>query len=332
MLYVSTRNPVDSFTAHRALCEERTPDGGWFIPMRFPSFTETDLEKFSRLSFGETVAYILNLFFKCELTGWDIDSCVGRHPYKLVHMNHKLLVCELWHNHKLDYTYLQKRIYKKLLADRTIVTEPTFWFKIVVGIAVLCALWGEVASSEQESVDISISTDEMAVSIALYFAKRMGLPVGKLIYASKDDSALWELLNHAETNCVNSPIQPMIEYLLYDLFGWKETASFIKRINNGKNYSISEENAELRPKEIYASVIGERRIDSLRTSIYRSCGYIPDKNVTLSFGGLQNYRAQTGCSKTTLLLEVHNPAQYDAEISNQLGISKDEMNAIINNI
>ena len=332
MLYVSTRNPVDSFTAHRALREEHAPDGGWFVPMRFPSFSEGDLNRFTRLSFGECVAYILNLFFSTELTGWDIDSCVGRHPYKMIHMNHKLLVCELWHNHKLEYNYLQKRIYQKILGDNLVISEPTFWFKVVIGVAVLCALWCEAMVSQQESVDISISTDETALSVAIYFAKRMGLPVGNLIYVSEDDSALWDLLNHSETNCAASSIQPIIEYMIFDLLGWKGVAQFAERTNMGKSYSISEENTALLSREIHASVIGNRRMESLQTSIYRSCGYIADKNVSLSFGGLQNYRAQTGCSRTTILLETYNPVQHDAGICNLLGISNDEANQIMKNI
>lgn len=43
MLYISTRNKSDSYTAHRALHEDRTPDGGLFMPMQVPSFDKQQI-------------------------------------------------------------------------------------------------------------------------------------------------------------------------------------------------------------------------------------------------------------------------------------------------
>ena len=39
MLYVTTRNNRDAYTARRALTENRGPDGGFFVPFREPVFT-----------------------------------------------------------------------------------------------------------------------------------------------------------------------------------------------------------------------------------------------------------------------------------------------------
>ena len=40
MLYVTTRNNRDAFTAQRVLTENRGPEGGLFLPFREPLFSE----------------------------------------------------------------------------------------------------------------------------------------------------------------------------------------------------------------------------------------------------------------------------------------------------
>ena len=93
MLYVSTRNHVDSFTAYRVLHEDHAPDGGMFVPMRFPAFLPEELCQLKTSSFGEIVSIVLNKFFSANLSAWDVEICAGRHPFKLVPMNHKMLIC-----------------------------------------------------------------------------------------------------------------------------------------------------------------------------------------------------------------------------------------------
>ena len=70
MLYISTRNPADSFTAHRALHHAQTADGGMFVPMQLPVFSDKDLLQMKNMTFGEVVALILNLFFDKKSRYW----------------------------------------------------------------------------------------------------------------------------------------------------------------------------------------------------------------------------------------------------------------------
>ena len=45
MLYVTTRNDRDAFTSARALTENRGPDGGFYIPVRLPSFSLDEIRE-----------------------------------------------------------------------------------------------------------------------------------------------------------------------------------------------------------------------------------------------------------------------------------------------
>lgn len=310
MLYVSTRNNIDSFTAYRTLHEDHAPDGGMFVPMRFPAFSQLDLDRFLTATFGDTVASVLNLFFPADLTGWDIDSCIGRHPFKLVNKSHKLIIAELWHNHELIYDYLEERIYKKLCLGEVIHRHPTASAKIAIRIAVLCGVWGEIMTTESSPVDIAVMTGDDSAFIAAWYAKRMGLPIGKIICSCQDNGLLWDLVRRGEVNISTSQneIPAYLERLIFDVFGLNETKNFLNASGARRSLQANDRLGEL-SNAVFASVIGENRTDSLTSSIFRSCGYVADRSVALSFGGLQNYRAQSGCSNLTVLLSQNSVSQ-----------------------
>ena len=311
MLYVSTRNHIDSFTAYRTLHEDRAPDGGMFVPIRFPKLSAEEIDGFKNGSFGETVAFVLNLFFSTDLIGWDIDSCVGRYPYKLIPMSHKLIVSELWHNHEADYNYLERQIYKKLTPDGFWGQKTTCWAKIAIRIAVICAIWGEIMAQETSAVDVALMMDDISAPMSVWYAKKMGLPIGRIICAGQDNGLFWDLVHRGEINASaqSNSVPGCAELLIYDVFGLEETKRFVNACDCNRSFRIDESEMSELSEALFVSVIGTQRIESLISSIYRSCGYAADDSVALGFGGLQNYRAQTGCSNKTVLFGLKSASR-----------------------
>ena len=54
MLYVTTREDRDAYTAYRALHESRSADGGLFLPFRMQTFPEEELDALLRKPFHQT--------------------------------------------------------------------------------------------------------------------------------------------------------------------------------------------------------------------------------------------------------------------------------------
>ena len=98
MLYITTRSERDAFTPHRTLCTDRAPDGGLFIPMRFPKLTKGEIQSILQNTFEETVANIINLFFRVNITQWDVGFDIGRNTARISELNSKIYFAELWHN------------------------------------------------------------------------------------------------------------------------------------------------------------------------------------------------------------------------------------------
>ena len=68
MLYVTTRNNRDAYTAQRVLRENRGPDGGLYVPFREPVFSREEIDALKGKSFHQCVAEVLNRLFNTKLT------------------------------------------------------------------------------------------------------------------------------------------------------------------------------------------------------------------------------------------------------------------------
>ena len=53
MLYISSRNRTDSFTANRTICSNTAPDGGLYIPYQIPLVDAETLKQMRKNSFCE---------------------------------------------------------------------------------------------------------------------------------------------------------------------------------------------------------------------------------------------------------------------------------------
>lgn len=304
MLYVSTKNKTDSFTAYRVLHENKTPDGGLFAPFHLPVFSADDILKLKDQSFSETVAKMLNLFFSRHLSSWDVEFSIGRYPFRLETIGQRVVVAELWHNNQLDYQHIVSSLYKKL-SDKPCQKVPQ-WVCIAVEIAVLFGLFGELLRNGIDNADVALTDDVLDYPVAAWYARRMGLPIGFILCGCSESSGLWDLFRKGEAS-VN--VSDEMQRLIYENFGTDEAVRFINIRENGRIYRLRDAETEILCQGIYPSVIGADRIPTVLTSIHRTCGYTADPLTAAAYGAMQDYRAATGENRPTLLLSRHNPKE-----------------------
>ena len=190
MLYITTRNNKDAYTVHRTLTENFAVDGGGYVPFQMPVLDSCELESFASKSFGESVATILNLFFTPKMTGWDVEFSIGRSPIKLLSLNGKITVAELFSNPEGNYSYFVKALYDHILQNNSRAMHPTVWAEISIRIATLFGVWSEILKqgviSSQDLIDISLSANEYHTYIAAVYARKLGLPID-------EEEMLWRI-------------------------------------------------------------------------------------------------------------------------------------------
>lgn len=330
MLYITTRNRADSFTAHRVLHENRASDGGMFIPMQMPVISNKSIAQMKDKSFSEVVAQILNMFFDKQISGWDVGFTVGRSPIKVREMNHRLIVAQLWHNHGGDYRHLESNIYSKLIGIPA--KDVPQWPRIAIRIAVLFGVYSELCKRSINTFDIALSAGDFLLPVAVWYAQRMGLPVGMIICGCNENSGVWDLIHRGEfsTATVGADSLCGVERLIFDAFGREEARRYLEVNQRRGVYNLSEEQQMVLNQKIYAVVTSASRLETIVKSVYRTNDYILDFDAAASYGALQDYRARTGESRTTLILADQSPALFGNNIESILGLSVNDLKKKLN--
>jgi len=301
MLYVSTRNFNDSYTAHRALHEERTPNGGFYVPMRLPFFSQDALSALKAQSCSETIAQVLNLFFSLHINAWDVECAIGRDFFRLQSVNQKIIFAELWRNPEGNFSYLLNSLYALLLDKNHPIELPVGWPRIATEIAVLFGLFSAMDYDSVQGFDIAATVDDMSTMTAVLFAKNMGLPVNLTICACNEDSIVWDLTSKGEFSTRNE--QPVyLECFIYSMFGQEAVLDYLDASSKKTSYSIGEERTEDITNSLYAAVVSDSRIDTIVSGVYSTSQCLIDSRTALTFGSLQDYRSQTGINADTVIL------------------------------
>lgn len=317
MLYVSTRNNTDLYSAYRALHENQAPDGGYYVPQKIQCLSDDELAALSTMTFAERVARVLNIFFPVGLSGWDVEFTIGRQPYKLIRMNHKLYIAELWHNLKSEFFFLEQSLYTKLREDDKHSQKPSTWAMVAIRIAVLFGIYGELVKSGVTVTDFATATKDYAFITAAVYAQKMGLPIGKIICCSDENENAWDIFHNGEIPCAADAKenQPLFEMLVCELFGNELVAEYLLCSDSKGLFRLTDEQLLIMNQTLDGSVVSKARCSGLAKSIYRTHDYVAEPSVAVAYGGLQDYRSRTGESRTTLLVSKISPKLLEHFVS-----------------
>ena len=302
MLYLTTRNRTDSFTAHKVLRSTAAPDGGQFMPMQVPVLSRQDLQQLQNMSFGETCAYVMNLFFGTQLTGWDVDFAIGRQTVTMASIGHKVSVAESWHNPAGNHSYLVRRLYTLACDQKPPAQSPSLWFECCVHIALLFHMFGKYARQGLREFDIALETGDLQQLLAVRYASKMGLPMGKIILGSLDGDGLWEFFTYGTYAAGGKKTLSGLEALLWFSFGPTCAQTYLSCVQSGAIYHLDPFLLNDLQKDLFIAVVGQRRVADVTASAMRTDHYAMEQGTARAFGALQDYRAKTGENRNTLLL------------------------------
>lgn len=340
MLYVTTRDRNDAFTAYKTLVNNRGSDGGFYIPFRSVTYSRQQIVELKDKSFGQCVADVLNQFFSSRLDAWDVDFCIGRYPVKLIPMSHKIVIGEVWNNPEWDFSRVVRNLRGRILGATDTDGCPTNWTWIAVRIAVLFGLFGELfrsGSSNPDSLtDISVDGGDFTAPMAAWYAREMGLPIGNIIFSCDSESELWDFLNHGEMD--TSKITPSggqflhgchtpadVERLIYETLGEKEVQRFAEFSSRGASYWLTGEQAESLRKGLFCAVVSRKRALSVIRNVFRTNAYLLSPNSALAYGALQDFRATHSETATALILTEQGPVTAVETVSEAIGVSAEDL-------
>ena len=344
MLYVSTRNDKETFTAFHALNDNRAPDGGFYTPLHMRPYTPEEVEGFARKNPNQALAELLNHLFAGQLTRWDVDFAAGRYPVRLRTMNHKITVAECWHNLDWDFSRMVKSLACLIRGSKDQSIPTGEWAVIAVRIGVLFGIFGELMregiAGLQERVDVVVPSGDFSAVMSAWYARYLGLPIGNIVICCNENNNLWDLVYHGElrtgtiaqrtlTPECDQTVPNQLERLIYACGGSSEVETFVRCCREGRTYFPSEAVLPVLQNGLHVSVVSQRRLESTIPNAYRTHGYVFGPYSALCYAGLHDYRAKTGAGANALILSERGALCNDALVARTMSIGVSELHKIL---
>ncbi len=337
MLYVSTRNGRETYTAQRTLLENRAPDGGLFVPCRLPKLSQADMDKLGDRSFNSCVAAILNLLFDSKATGYDVGFAAGRTGVRLKTMGHRMVMGECWHNLEGDFSRMVKNLYA-LVSGRE--GEPTDWARTGIRVAVLFGIFSELArmgvTAKGAKADIALVSGDFTGPMGAWYARKLGLPVGNIVCCCNDNSHIWDFFSHGQLRTDGIALQTEtpeadvlvptgLERLIFAAGGSGEVETYLEALRRGGSYFAEGLLYQELRRGMYASVTSRRRVLETIPRVFGTHSYLPSPYTALAYSGLQDYRSRMGDSPWALILAEKSPEKDMETVAKALGITAGEL-------
>ena len=187
-----------------------------------------------------------------------------------------------------------------------------------------------------ESLNFVVPTGNFGNILAGYYAKQMGLPIGKLICASNENKVLYDFFNtgcydkNREFILTSSPsmdilISSNLERLIYLCCGSDpaKNAALMKGLASEGKYKIDEEMAD-KLKDFYGAYAGEDEVFATIRSIYERTGYVIDTHTAVAATADLKYKALGLDDNKSVIVSTASPYKFTRNVMKAIGKGDDE--------
>ena len=181
---------------------------------------------------------------------------------------------------------------------------------------------GEIAMGE--TVNVTVPTGNFGNILAAYYAKLMGLPIGKLICASNRNRVLTDFIRtgvydrNRDFYTTTSPsmdilISSNLERLLYQLCGRDDAVIrdwFGKLASEGK-YTVSDSVKEKLQADFWGGFCDDEQTAATIRKTFEDYGYLCDTHTAVAVKVYQDYTAETGDKSKCIIASTASPYKFN---------------------
>ena len=181
-----------------------------------------------------------------------------------------------------------------------------------------------------DKVNFSVPTGNFGDILAGYLAKKMGLPVGKLICASNANNVLTDFIQtgtYDRRRPLHKTISPSmdilvssnLERLLYFMSG--DTALVAKlmgQLNTEGFYTVPEELKKAIDEEFWAGCCDDEKTRATIGKVWQEQKYLCDTHTAAGWAVAEEYVAATGDNAPMVVLSTASPYKFPAAVLSSL--------------
>ncbi len=206
--------------------------------------------------------------------------------------------------------------------------------QVVYYISAYCDLVKAGKCRAGEPVHVCVPTGNFGNILAAYYAKRMGLPIGKLICASNSNNVLTDFLktgvydrNRAFYNTLSPSMDILIssnlERLLFSLTGEDDAAvrGYMEKLAENGTYTVDNAIQEKLREHFAAGFCDDQETKRVIARVWKEKGYLIDPHTAVAFDVLAQYRIETGDTTQALVVSTASPFKFCDSVLSALGVT-----------
>ena len=182
-----------------------------------------------------------------------------------------------------------------------------------------------------DKVNFSVPTGNFGDILAGYLAKKLGLPVGRLICASNANNVLTDFISTGTYDRrrpllkTTSPsmdilVSSNLERLLYLLSGDTAlVAGLMQQLKDEGAYTVPADLLAKIQAEFCASYCDDARAEEIMGRVFRDYGYLCDPHTAAGWAAAEDYITQTGDHTPMVVLSTASPYKFPAAVLTAIG-------------
>ena len=202
--------------------------------------------------------------------------------------------------------------------------------QIVYYFSAYADLLGERSIAAGDAVNFTVPTGNFGNILAGYYAKRMGLPVGKLVCASNANNVLtdflqtgiydrkrdfYQTMSPSMDILVSSNLERLLYYLTEDT---AQVAAWMRELAEVGKYDASRLLPALR-ESFWAAFADDAATEEEIRAVYERTGYTLDTHTAVAYRAAEGYRRATGDTRPMVVLSTASPYKFGASVLHALG-------------
>ena len=205
------------------------------------------------------------------------------------------------------------------------------WGRLVPQVAYYFSAYADLLARGEikmgDEVNFCVPTGNFGNILAAYYAKRMGLPVGRLVCASNSNNVLFDFIEQGVYNAnrpfhkTTSPsmdilVSSNLERLLYELCGRKDgqVTQWMQALKNGGVYTVDDNTHRALTESFDAGwADDEKAAETIRT-VRDAHGYTMDPHTAVAWTVAEEYAKRTGDNRPMVVVSTASPYKFSRSV------------------
>ena len=227
-----------------------------------------------------------------------------------------------------------QKLVKLMFADRNFSNSINMsgvnsinWARIVVQIVYYFYSYFKIAN-KNERINFSVPTGNFGDIYSGYIAKKMGLPINKLIIATNKNDILKRVFNtgfykpskveHTVSPSMDIQVASNFERLIFDVCfnNSKKTLKLMNNLNEFGEFKLEQKELEKIKENFFSESLSEKETKTIIQEVYKTQGILVDPHTAVAIGVSKKISAQGN----NIILATAHPSKFSDVVMKETNI------------